>query len=68
MRWTDGPSYETKVIALREGRACFVFRSRCRAWCDWWAKNAKACHSEGSLGGRSDPAEIEGAMAANMAF
>ena len=31
-------------------------------------KNAKGCHSEGSLGGRSDPAEIEGAMAANMAF
>ena len=24
--------------------------------------------SEGSLGGRSDPAEIEGAMAANVAF
>ena len=30
--------------------------------------NDAECHSEGSLGGRSDPAEIEGAMAANMAF
>ncbi len=59
---------EVSVLILLEWIAYFVSRVVSSRWSDCGAKSGEARHSEGSHFGYSDPAEIEGLMAPNMAF